>query len=134
VSLAGDADGPSLAVAGAGRREVPEVEAELVSHGRVVSVAGEVLHADLPVGLRDPVVRRTVHLAAPRPLLEVHVQVELETAQVLLEGRGRRVQRAEHQSGVGLGADLHQPPLGAVEPLLVALLLVRHADQLPEFL
>ena len=60
--------------------------------GRVVAIPGEVLGADLPVGVGHPVVGRPVHLDALRPVLEVEVQVKAEVTQVLGQRRCIRAQ------------------------------------------
>src|SRR5690606_40000730 len=99
-----DVDRPAFAVGRPRRREIPEMEAELVGHGRVVAVAGEVLRADLPVRLGHPVIRRAVDLATAQALLEVDVQVELESAEVVLQVRRLRVVGAEAHARGLLGA------------------------------
>ena len=85
---------PVLALLGLGFAEQADLDDARVGVRRVVHVAGEVLGADLPVGL-DPPALGTAQLDAVRALPGVVVQVEREVAEELLQRRHVRVEADE---------------------------------------
>ena len=97
----GRVEGALLALAGLRLAEQPDVHHAGVGMRRVVAVAGEVLRADLPVGL-DPPALRAAQLDARRALAGVKVQVEREVAEVVAQRRSVRVQADEDQPVVGV--------------------------------
>ena len=120
-----------VAAALAARADADHVH-RAVAHA-VIAVAGEVLGRELPVAGDQPLVDAADHLGAalaPVPRVEQQVEVELVAADVVEEGRRRRVPRRPDRALVVLHlGDLDEAPPAPVELRAVGVLRERHADQ-----
>src|SRR5438105_332692 len=113
--------------------KVPEGPNTRTPATRIASLtcAAEILGRELPIARHDPFVNAADHLDAALAPVEEGVEVPAHLAEILAQGRRRRIEAREEEPFVLVELrDRHEAPALPIQFVVVSLFEVGHGDQL----